>query len=172
MKQIAIVGSLVAALVVSAAATASGDAVREPTFRARDLLAGINAERAKRGVPALKSARSLVRAAEFHSREMATHGYFAHRSADGGTFAERIRRFYAPANGGRWRAGENILWGSSSLGAAEALRMWMRSTGHRANLLARGWVEVGISVVAADRAPGVFRGNAVTIVTADFGLRS
>lgn len=141
------------------------------SFRAGDLLRLINAERAKRDVPGLRVSRALVRAAQFHSKDMARHGFFSHRSKDGSSFAERIRRFYAPPGGGRWRAGENILWGSASLRVSEALRMWMRSPVHRANLLARSWTEVGIAVMRASRAPGVFRGDSVTIVTADFGIR-
>jgi uncharacterized protein YkwD len=47
----------------------------------------------------------------------------------------------------------------------------MGSPGHRENLLSQRWREIGISAVHASSAPGVYGGQEVTIVTADFGLR-
>jgi uncharacterized protein YkwD len=49
--------------------------------------------------------------------------------------------------------------------------MWMTSPEHRANLLDRNWREIGLSAVHSASAPGVYHGGAVTIVTADFGVR-
>ena len=48
----------------------------------------------------------------------------------------------------------------------------MNSPEHRANLLDRSWREVGLSAVHAASAPGVYGGDEVTIVTADFGFRT
>ena len=50
--------------------------------------------------------------------------------------------------------------------------MWLASPPHRANLLDPHWREVGLSAVHATSAPGVYGGEAATIVTADFGVRS
>jgi hypothetical protein len=38
-------------------------------------------------------------------------------------------------------------------------------------LLTARWREVGLSAVHVNSAPGVYGGNAVTILTADFGVR-
>jgi hypothetical protein len=38
-------------------------------------------------------------------------------------------------------------------------------------MLSRAWREIGISAIHFDAAPGEYDGQAVTIVTADFGLR-
>jgi uncharacterized protein YkwD len=48
----------------------------------------------------------------------------------------------------------------------------MNSPPHRANLLSPRWREVGLAAVHVGRAPGVYGGREVTIVTADFGVRS
>src|SRR5438034_5726376 len=41
--------------------------------------------------------------------------------------------------------GENLAWGQSGLGSPlNTLSMWLRSPPHRANLLARGWRDLGI----------------------------
>ena len=55
--------------------------------------------------------------------------------------------------------------------AAGAIKMWMASPEHRANLLNRGWREIGLAAVHSDSAPGTYHGLGVTIVTADFGSR-
>jgi uncharacterized protein YkwD len=52
-----------------------------------------------------------------------------------------------------------------------AVRMWMKSPGHRENILTARWREIGLSAVHATAAPGTFRGLDVTIVTTDFGVR-
>jgi uncharacterized protein YkwD len=49
--------------------------------------------------------------------------------------------------------------------------MWMNSPEHRANMLARNWSEIGLSAVHVERAPGVYGGRPVTVVTTDFGAR-
>ena len=48
----------------------------------------------------------------------------------------------------------------------------MRSRPHRVNLLNPRWREIGLAAVHSPSAPGAYREMAVTIVTADFGVRS
>ena len=51
------------------------------------------------------------------------------------------------------------------------VRAWMRSAGHRANLLGR-WRQLGVSVIRVANPTGVYRPfGRVTIVTAEFGSR-
>jgi uncharacterized protein YkwD len=102
---------------------------------------------------------------------MVQKGYFSHDSANGNSFWKRIASFYGYRGYRNWSVGENLLWSSPDLTPAGGLRMWMTSPEHRANLLDRGWREVGLSAVHVDRAPGVFGGDQVTVVTADFGFR-
>ena len=135
------------------------------------VIAAINEIRRARGLRPLRSNARLAAAADFHSRDMARKGYFEHDSANGTAFWRRIERFY-PSRGFRsWTVGENLLWGSQTYGPAFAMREWMNSPPHRANILSREWREIGIGAVTVASAPGEYRGRAVTIVTADFGAR-
>ena len=64
------------------------------------------------------------------------------------------------------------MWASPDLSSSSALSLWMGSAPHRANLVSRRWREIGLSAVHVTAAPGVFGGQAVTIVTANFGSRT
>jgi uncharacterized protein YkwD len=135
------------------------------------VLGRINQVRRGRGLRPLRHSVRLAAAASFHSNDMARKGYFEHDSANGTAFWRRIERFY-PSRGFRsWTVGENLLWGSETYGAAFAVREWMNSPPHRANILSRDWREIGIGAVVVASAPGEYHGRAVTIVTADFGAR-
>ena len=117
------------------------------------------------------SAGSSSVAARGHSLSMAEHGYFAHESYDGSAFWVRIKAVYPALRGRAWAAGENLVWASPELSAAEAVDMWLKSPQHRQNMLAPRWREVGIGGVRALAASGVYEGLDATIVTADFGVR-
>src|SRR5262245_10047290 len=132
----------------------------------------INLIRRGRGLRPLRSNRRLSAAAHFHSRDMASKGYFEHDSANGTAFWRRIERFYPSQGFNSWTVGENLLWASDTYGASFAVREWMNSPPHRQNLLSREWREVGIGAVTVSSAPGAYGGRAVTIVTADFGSRT
>jgi uncharacterized protein YkwD len=164
--------SLVAPLASVAAAGQSRAAQpRAARLAASSILRQINAVRLDRGLRPLRAAAPLSAAARSHSVEMGERGYFEHESADGTAFWRRVRRWYASRGFGYWMVGENLLWSSGALTAAEVVRMWMNSPPHRRNLLDRRWREIGLSPRHFDTAPGVFRGLSVTIVTADFGVR-
>ena len=135
------------------------------------VLGQVNAIRARRGLRQLRISAGLSAAAAQHSREMAEDGYFAHESANGGAFWRRIQRFYGMGRYHSWQVGENLLWSSPDVDAAAALRMWLASPEHRANLLNGKWREIGVSAVHVESAPGAYHGLPVTIVTADFGAR-
>ena len=136
------------------------------------LVRQMNALRAAHGLSRLRLSPALNAAAAAHSTQMARMGYFSHNSANGRSFSQRVASYY-PARGYRsWTVGENLVYGSPDLGAARALRLWLASPPHRANLLNPGWHELGLSAVHATSAPGVYGGSPATIVTADFGARS
>ena len=135
-----------------------------------DVLVQINQLRRSRGLAPLRLSGALRRAADSHSSAMATRGFFAHESADGTAFWQRVARFYPQRNGG-WSVGENLLWSSPDVDGAGAVRLWLNSPPHRKILLTPRWREVGLSAVHAASAPGVYRGLEVTVITADFGVR-
>ena len=135
------------------------------------LLDQINDVRASFDLGPLRLSTRLDAAAREHSVSTAEKGYFSHDSANGMAFWRRIASFYGYNGYSQWSVGENLLWSSPDASVAGALQMWMTSPEHRANLLDHGWREIGLSAVHVPRAPGVYGGNQVTIVTADFGVR-
>jgi uncharacterized protein YkwD len=99
-----------------------------------------NLERAKAGCPALTRNTILSGVARAHSRDMAVKRYFTHDSLDGRTPFERMT-----AAGYRYRdAAENIAAGQPS--AADVVRDWMLSPGHRENIVDCGLRELGIGL--------------------------
>jgi uncharacterized protein YkwD len=165
------VGALVAALAAQSAPAAPHRPAVALTQLEQGVLADINAFRVANHLPALTLSPSLTAAARNHSEQMESSGYFAHSSADGTVFWKRIQAFYPSGSYGFWSVGENLLWSSPGVSPAKALTMWENSPEHRKNMLDPNWREIGISAVHATRAPGVYRGLAVTIVTTDFGVR-
>jgi uncharacterized protein YkwD len=165
--------ALVATLASPAGATnqAAGQSVARVASLETSVLAEINAVRARYGRAPLRLMPKLTAAANSHSTAMATRGFFHHESADGSDFSRRVKRFYRPAGYRSWTIGENILWSSPQVDARGAVKMWMQSPPHRANLLSPAWREVGLSAVHANAAPGYFHGLEVTVLTADFGAR-
>jgi uncharacterized protein YkwD len=101
---------------------------------------------------------------------MAEHGFFAHASYGGSPFWKRVAARYA-SGAGSWSVGENLLFRSPELSAQAALQLWLQSPEHRSNMLSPMWREIGLGAVHVSSAPGVYGGRAVTILTADFGVR-
>lgn len=174
----AIVGKrigVVIALVTLCAAFAAPVAVSAPRATLTSLDSGVltqlNAIRVAHGLVPLKLDAGLTAAASAHSQEMGTDGYFEHTSADGQAFWKRIGQWYGMSGYGYWSVGENLLWSSPDVDPAGALKLWMNSPEHRANILTARWRQIGVSALHVASAPGVYHGLAVTIITTDFGAR-
>ena len=136
----------------------------------QDVAARINAQRGARGLKPLRVSRGLSAAAAYHSREMGLRGFFEHESGNGAPFWKRIERFY-PMGRGAWSVGENIFYETPNTSAASTVGEWMNSPPHRQNILDPEWREIGIGAVHLASARGEYHGRAVTLVTADFGVR-
>lgn len=114
-------------------------AVDDPTTT--ELLARINRERTQRKLPALVLNERLAAAAQSHAEDMAAMGRLSHEGSDGAGLDARLARA-----GYRFRfAAENIAAGQS--GPANVVASWMKSAGHRRNILAREATEAGIGFV-------------------------
>ena len=121
----------------------------------RQMLSLHNQERASRGLPRLCVHPALQRAARAHSADMVQRDYFSH-----GNVGARLKRY-----GYNWRTyGENIGYNSTP---TRMFNAWMRSPGHRSNILNRNFREIGVGAVTGD-----YKGNRTTMWTADFGTRS
>lgn len=136
----------------------------------KSVLCLINRERRTRNLHRLHRNRRLARSAYKHSREMTAMGYFAHESADGSSFLDRIDATGYLSRASMWAVGENIAWGTSTLSSPEALvEAWMQSTAHRHNILSPRFRAIGLGSVANEPFdPAVT--PAITITT-DFGFR-
>ena len=135
------------------------------------VVAATNAIRRSHGLDPLRASQGLAAAADQHSRSMGKVGYFAHESADGSAFWKRVQQYYAQGSASYWAVGENIIWASPELSVDEAMKAWMASPGHRENILAKDWREIGCSSFRVDSAPGVYSGRKVVLITCDFGVR-
>jgi uncharacterized protein YkwD len=129
-----------------------------------------NADRAQRGIPALRENRRLSRSARAHSFEMVRDRYFAHASATGTSFADRIIRAGYTSWSADWTLGENLAWGTGSLDTPRSVEAaWMRSSGHRSNLLDADFRDVGAGVsLGVPFGDGERAGATFTV---DFGMR-
>ncbi len=99
-----------------------------------------NAERVQRGLPALRWDESLHRAAILHAREMAARESISHQYPGEADLASR-----AGGAGARFSfVAENVAMAPDAVTIHGA---WMRSPGHRENLLDTRADRVGISVL-------------------------
>jgi uncharacterized protein YkwD len=168
----ALLAAFVALLVLPAAAEPAGASTRASLARLdTGILDELNAIRLLHGLAPLRMDSALTAAAGAHSREMGVRGYFQHTSADGVAFWRRIERWYGSSGYAHWAVGENLLWASPAVDPNQAVRLWMRSPEHRANILDPVWRQIGIAAVHLAAAPGLYAGAPVTIVTTDFGAR-
>jgi uncharacterized protein YkwD len=106
-----------------------------------------NKVRADHNLPPLREDGDLRQAAAGHSSDMVDRRYFEHTAPGGRTMVDRIvGAGYVRANAA-WMLGENLEWGTGRLATPRgAVRAWLDSPPHRANLLRRGYREVGIGV--------------------------
>lgn len=103
-----------------------------------DVVRLTNAERAKGGCHPLKHDVQLRKAAFGHSADMAKNDYFDHDSQDGRDMVDRMRA--TGFTGSAWA--ENIAMGQRS--AAEVVKSWMNSDGHRRNIMNCSYTLIGV----------------------------
>ena len=108
----------------------------------------INKQRARRGLRKLRLNSRLSEAAQRHTVDMVKRNYFSHVSKSGRDVVDRLTRTGYMRGARAWTVGENLAWGSGTLSTPrEIVAAWMRSPGHRANILQRRFREIGIGVV-------------------------
>jgi uncharacterized protein YkwD len=138
---------------------------------AHGIFAEVNRVRRAHGLRALTRGSALARAASGHARFLAASGNFTHDWRVGTPFGRWILRFYPVAGAQSWGAGENLLWWPGSVTPRGAVQRWLASPPHRRVMLTPGWRQLGLGVVRAESAPGVYGGQTVVVVAAEFGVR-
>ena len=153
-------------------ACSSSAATSEPTPATveqveRTVLCLVNRERTSRGLKRLRSSGKLGQAATSHSRDMVRRGYFDHVSPGGGTMQDRIQETGWFSGARSYAYAENIAWGSGEYATpASIVESWMKSAGHRHNILNRRYSELGVGV-----ALGTPRDRDGATYTTNFGDR-
>lgn len=98
-----------------------------------------NVQRSKRGLVRLQAHDPLMRAAISHAEWMAAHSKMTHAGA-GGSVGNRVKEEgYAYA-----LVGENIAYGYRD--EAKVLKAWLRSAGHKANILHPSFRHIGYAM--------------------------
>lgn len=127
----------------------------------------LNLQRARHGVPRLRTQRSLGSAATTYARLMVRHRFFDHVSPAGSTMAQRIKRTNYLRDTRGWSLGENLAWGSGTNATpSQIVNAWMHSAGHRRNILDSGFREIGVGI-----ALGSPRGGSGATYVNEFGRR-
>ncbi len=130
----------------------------------------VNNERAKRGMTRLKINPKLSSAALKHNIDMVEKRYFEHVDQRGRDVFDRILGTGYLRKTANWLVGENLAWGTADLSTPRHIvRSWMRSPGHRANILKRRYREIGVGVTFG--APAT-RGRKAATYTQVFAVRT
>jgi len=154
-------------------ALSPGDSRSKPEVRSAELEKRIhyliNAERKKHGLSSFAWNEALRGIARKHSSDMARRGYFSHVSPDGHDFSYRYKQegYQCEVRGqgnAYYTGGENIFqnnlydrvmitngvrqydWNSVDRIAETTVDGWMKSPGHRKNILMPYWVSEGIGI--------------------------
>lgn len=131
----------------------------------------MNKERKKKGLKKLKAQKQARKAAVKHSKKMISVGCFEHQCKGEASLSDRLTATgYLPC-GCSWGVGENLAQGEGSKGTPRALvKAWMKSSGHRANILDRDYEHLGVGVVFGS--PGNPSSKRHLTVTTVFGFRN
>lgn len=132
----------------------------------------INKERQKNGLSSLKWNEQLQMIARKHSQDMAVRKYFSHESPEGQNFSNRysksgfsckIRIGDVIHTGAENISQDNLYtsvvyknkvpfykWNSQGVIAKSVVHRWMKSRGHRENILKPYWKTQGIGVAISE----------------------
>lgn len=103
---------------------------------ASQVVALVNAERAKQGLSALTIDTKVQQAALMRAKESAQS--FSHTRPNGSSFSTAL----SEAGVSYRTAGENIAYGQST--PQQVMNAWMNSSGHRANILNANYTTIGV----------------------------
>ncbi len=123
------------------AASLHADDQFEMTKEEKAVVELTNKEREKENLPALKPHPLLFKAAREHSKNMAKQDKLEH-VLDGVKPHERVQK--TGYKGGF--VGENIAGGRAPFPPREAMKLWMESEGHKANILKKEYECIGIGI--------------------------
>jgi uncharacterized protein YkwD len=121
------------------------------------VLRSVNRVRARRGLPRLRLSRRISFIAGIHAADMARHRFLGHSSSNGTPFSVRIRLVMDART-----VGETLAAMRGATTGRRVVRAWMRSPGHRAQVLNPRYRRIGVGRATA---------SGLVFVTADFASR-
>ena len=140
-------GMRVVVVLATAVALAPAAGAASATASERALVGCANDARAARGLEPLKVDRALHSVGHRFAADMARRGFFDHVDPDGCDPGDRIE-----VKGRYITWGENIAEGYPD--AAATCRGWLRSRGHRRNILDRHFTRIWAGYADAGDGPG------------------
>jgi len=155
-RRLALIVLLPAALFGTVAVASPAQAAPTTTQMQSDIVYWTNQWRVKVGCGKVRLDANLARAARNHSAWMAKTGTFSHVGASRSSFFTRARTAGYPT-----AKSENIAWGYRT--GAEVVSAWMRSPGHKANIVDCAAKAQGVGVAYA--------ANGTPFITQDFGSK-
>jgi uncharacterized protein YkwD len=139
LTRLSFLGAAICGVIRAARQPGGARTVEEAIFVA------VNRERRARRLPALNWNDQLADAARRHSSEMERRRFLSHHDPRRGNLTERLARAGIDPSA----CAENLYAQSREDGVAEAaVRAWLRSRGHRANLLNGVYRETAIGVAS------------------------
>ena len=116
-----------------------------------------NDARSSENIAKLITNEKLSIAAQAKAEDMALKGYFAHNSPEG-----RLPWYWIDQAGYKYEyAGENLAVNFEE--SEEVVKAWLKSPGHRFNLLGRNYTDIGVGT-----AKGLYKGKQATFVVQMF----
>jgi uncharacterized protein YkwD len=110
------------------------------------ILCLVNGERADNGLPALNHSAQLDQSSQGMCQLMVTEHFFSHETPEGKNVVDRIQPTGYIPKSGDWVVGENLAWGNGGLSTPQAIvNGWMNSPGHKANILAPDYKDIGLA---------------------------
>ncbi len=108
----------------------------------------INSERRKKHLSELVWNEDLSKIAQNYSKTMARGNFFSHYDLSGANLGNRVRGAHIRG----WRkAGENLFYSEGIKNFQSfAVKNWMKSDGHRQNILDKDWTQTGIGIARDD----------------------
>jgi uncharacterized protein YkwD len=138
--------AILARLYISRTSPLSPEEIAGLSTQESEIIKLVNDERVRAGLMSLKFSPRLAVMARGHSYDMAIRRYFAHNSPEGSTPADRLRGVGLTYQ----ELAENIYMEDyHDSGAAlppRALKGWLASPEHRANMLSPGFRETGVGI--------------------------
>ena len=125
----------------------------------------VNWVRTRHGLAPLRELPQLERSSALRLSAIRRCGQFSHTPCGQPFVQPFVTVGYLRGTGS---VGENLAWGSSSLGSPRAtLEAWLRSPGHRENLLRASWRDCGVALTRGR----LFGVSGVSLWALQFGRR-